>query len=394
VFSFRLSVSRHIQILALALIAVGAILLFNPDQFAHAQGCRTPARLAIGYSGYVIPGTPNAVRDRPGLTAPSAVIGQIAGGEFFTVLNGPTCVDGYNWWLVQTNNISGWTADGDATGYWVTPHTCDGIFQSRLRPGIQGRVTPGDPNVLRESPGVGNRIGLIPAGGVFTVVSDPACDGLGRTWWYVNYNGLFGWTGEGANGVYWVEPVTGTTPPPPPTPNPVVCSPTPRLQAGRTGMVIPGDPNALRDQPGRNASGSRVIGSLAGGAIFRVIEGPRCVDGHNWWRVTAGGRTGWTAEGQGGVYWLDPLVCANGLTSQLAPGMRATVTPGLPNRIRTAPSESTGFIIGRIPSGATMLVLGNFQCDAQGRMWWLVNYAGIVGWTVEGANGQYWLSPA
>jgi hypothetical protein len=70
------------------------------------------------------------------------------------------------------------------------------------------------------------------------------------------------------------------------------------------------------------------------------------------------------------------------------------VTPGLPNRIRTAPSESIGFIIGRIPAGASMLVLGNFQCDTQGRMWWLVNYAGIVGWTVEGANGQYWLSPA
>jgi uncharacterized protein YraI len=82
---------------------------------------------------------------------------------------------------------------------------CPGTLPSRLTVGGRGRVTPGDPNNLRIQPTTSSvAIGLIPAGGTFTVLAGPVCAN-GFAWWQVNYNGLVGWTPE-AGGVYWLEP--------------------------------------------------------------------------------------------------------------------------------------------------------------------------------------------
>jgi WD40 repeat protein len=76
----------------------------------------------------------------------------------------------------------------------------------RLSIGNMGRVTPGDPNNLRAEPSRDSEnIGSIPGGSSFIVLDGLTCaDGL--NWWQVNYNGLIGWTVEGADGTYWVEP--------------------------------------------------------------------------------------------------------------------------------------------------------------------------------------------
>ena len=63
-------------------------------------------------------------------------------------------------------------------------------------------------------------------------------------------------------------------------------------------------PHPVRTAPG--TSNSTVQANLPGGAPFRVIEGPRCVEGYNWWRITTGSITGWTAEGDWNEYWLEP----------------------------------------------------------------------------------------
>ena len=358
----------------------------------YAQtACPPPVNLQVGYVGVVVPGLPNAVRNLPGTSAPSVVVGQLEGGSYFHVLGGPTCVDGYNWWEVEGNGVIGWTADGTFGEHWVTPETCGNGMYTGLRPNITGRVTPGLPNVIRATPNGGGQVGSIPAGGQFTILnSAPACDNVGRMWWYVNYNGIIGWTAEGENGTYWLEPVTGFSIPTPIPPS-TGCALPPRLQVGATGMVIPGDPNVLRTSAG---TGTTVIGQLTQGAIFTVLAGPVCANGYQWWQVTAGGQTGWTAEGQGtSEYWLDPLVCANGMISRLAPGMLGRVAPGLPQRIRSAPNTASS-IFGSVPAGNTMLILNNFQCDAQGRMWWQIYYLGRIGWTAEGENGVYWVNPA
>ena len=390
------------------LVALVAVSIFSFSQATTVEasvdasieaqyGCPYPVNLLPGTSGYVLPGLPNALRNAPGTSGASTVIGEIPGNGWFSVVGGPSCVDGYNWWLVEYNGVRGWTADAERNGVpWVSPFFCaDGLY-TRLKPNSLARVLPGEPNNIRNQPN-GTPHAQIPAGATFNVIGGPSCGIYGHPWWQVSYNGAVGWTGEGYNPVYWLEPVTSYVPPPTPTPPPAgsVCNLSPRLQIGTTGMVIPGLPNALRDRPGLNISGSRVIGSLAGGAIFTILDGPVCADGHNWWRVSAGGQIGWTAEGQGyAEYWLDPVVCANGMVSRMAPGMTARVTPGLPNRLRTSPNTSTGWIMGRIPGGAAFSVLNNFSCDAQGRMWWLVNYRGLVGWTMEGQNGEYYLAPA
>lgn len=98
---------------------------------------------------------------------------------------------------------------------------CPGVLPSRLVVGQQGRVTPGDPNNVRSLPSTsGDRLGQIPAGGVFTVLDGPAC-AEGYAWWLVDFEGLMGWTVEATATEYWLEPIAV---PPTPTQN---ATPTP-----------------------------------------------------------------------------------------------------------------------------------------------------------------------
>ena len=92
------------------------------------------------------------------------------------------------------------------------PLSCPDTLPSRMVIGKQGRVTPGEPNNLNTLPSPpskdpnSKRLALIPAGGVFTVITGPVC-GYGYAWWQVNYNGTVGWTAESGDGVYWLEPL-------------------------------------------------------------------------------------------------------------------------------------------------------------------------------------------
>jgi hypothetical protein len=105
---------------------------------------------------------------------------------------------------------------------------------------------------------------------------------------------------------------TPTVPPPLPTlvPTPVdllTCPAlAPRLQAGAQGRVIPdsGLNNNVRSRPG--LSGTK-IGEILSGGVFTVLSGPICASGFTWWRVNADGLIGWTAEGESGDYFLEPV---------------------------------------------------------------------------------------
>lgn len=83
------------------------------------------------------------------------------------------------------------------------------------------------------------------------------------------------------------------------------CPLPPRMTVGQLGQVM-GDtplPNRLRRQP--SLSGS-IITTIPINELFSVIGGPKCANGILWWQVDYGGRTGWTAEGQNGVYYIRP----------------------------------------------------------------------------------------
>ena len=80
-----------------------------------------------------------------------------------------------------------------------------------------------------------------------------------------------------------------------------------QLLPGIWAQVAPGDPNRVRSGPSKSAE---VIGQLYPGTASLVVEGPVCADGLVYWRVenaTIPGGSGWTAEGDGVEYWLEPF---------------------------------------------------------------------------------------
>lgn len=270
---------------------------------------------------------------------------------------------------------------------------------TRLIAGSWGRVTtwPNLPNRLRSSPSYyGAVIGQIPAGGIFQTLSGPQCVN-GVNWWQVNYNGRVGWTAEGDGYTYWLEPYNFGPPPPPPP----VCQLTPRLSVGGQGRVTPGLPNVIRSAPGTQSTGANsvVIGQIPGGGVFSVLGGPECgTDRRWWWLVNYNGVVGWTGEGEGSTYWVEPwsggpVACPGALPSRLLPGSLGAVTmyPYLPNRVRTAP-DFNSYVIGLIPPGGVFGVISGPYCN-QNTAFWQVNYGGMVGWTGEGDATTYWLEP-
>ncbi|MFN8529121.1 MAG: SH3 domain-containing protein [Anaerolineae bacterium] len=82
-------------------------------------------------------------------------------------------------------------------------------------------------------------------------------------------------------------------------------------------------------------------------------------------------------------------VCS-GFQTQLAIGAQGTVLPGSPNNLRENPSPSAARI-GSIPGGDGFVVIDGPEC-AEGYTWWLVQYRGTTGWTVEGTAAERYVT--
>jgi hypothetical protein len=83
-----------------------------------------------------------------------------------------------------------------------------------------------------------------------------------------------------------------------------------RLEVGQRGQVMvnsnaPTTPLNVRDIPSLDAART---GRLAQGVTFLVISGPACADGMTWFEVRYGDddKEGWLAEGQNGLYFVEP----------------------------------------------------------------------------------------
>lgn len=106
----------RIMLLCLVLI-IGSMPVSAQDDPA-CPGAPVP-RLVVNGRGRVLPGDANNVRGQP--SRDSELIGAIPGGAEFTVLEGPNCVDGLNWWRVETDALTGWTVEGADAEYWIEP---------------------------------------------------------------------------------------------------------------------------------------------------------------------------------------------------------------------------------------------------------------------------------
>lgn len=173
---------------------------------------------------------------------------------------------------------------------------CDDL-PSRLAVNDFVTVNPGAPNNVRTEPSLSAAVSNLLAPGSFSqIVAGPVCaDGL--RWWQVGNEVMSGWTVEGSNGQYWLSQIESQMM--------VSCSPQPNLTVGGFGLVLPGDPNVLRDGP--TANGTTVTGQIPGSRSFRVLGNPICgTDGRYWYPVEYAGKLGWTALGEGATYWLSP----------------------------------------------------------------------------------------
>lgn len=88
---------------------------------------------------------------------------------------------------------------------------------------------------------------------------------------------------------------------------------------------------------------------------------------------------------------LDDPACLGVPPPRLTVGGQGRVTPGLPNKVRSAPTTSAA-AIGSIPGEAVFTVIGGPRC-ADGYLWWQVNYNGLIGWTASGSGSEYWVEP-
>lgn len=166
----------------------------------------------------LLPALNTTVRAAPGLSGDE--VRRIPPGQAFQVLDGPACADSIAWWRIEgvdrDGAWTGWIGEGRDETYWIEPFAlgpalCPGAQAPRLAPGEQGRVTldPPLPSRVRAAPHTGGEyLDQLPPGRVFSTVSGPICDDAKRWWWLVRSGDLEGWVAEGADGAYYLEPLT------------------------------------------------------------------------------------------------------------------------------------------------------------------------------------------
>jgi WD40 repeat protein len=83
-------------------------------------------------------------------------------------------------------------------------------MHTRLAVDMQARIAPGLPSSLRAEPESDAALmAEITPGNIFTVIAGPRCDEAGALWWQIDLDGTIGWTAEGRNGDYFIEPLPG-----------------------------------------------------------------------------------------------------------------------------------------------------------------------------------------
>ncbi|MBZ0282069.1 MAG: SH3 domain-containing protein [Anaerolineae bacterium] len=102
------------------------------------------------------------------------------------------------------------------------------------------------------------------------------------------------------------------------------CAMPPRLTVGEGGRVLftDGSPLNVRSAAGRASS---LVGELAEGTSFMVLEGAVCADGIQWWHIESGDLSGWGAEGVDDTYFIEPISAEQVTADQTLKGQLASL---------------------------------------------------------------------
>lgn len=298
-----------------------AVITIDPRAFPTQRACPPPQSFAVGSRVALTPGI--NVRSAPSVSA--ALVNYYALDTALTILEGPTCANGYNWWRVSGEAYSVFDAGeetriGTGEPGWVIEGAAGRLFLRSisspdpalvcypplpLRVGGLATVVTGIR--AHEAPSLASRvIEVAPIDALIPVLEGPICaDSL--NWWRVRVPLIGGgsveaWVAEGFPGGYFLAPDPASVPVPTP-----FCFRALRVGVGTRAAVLRLNniPLSLRSAPSETAS---VVAPLLNGVAFDVTGPSVCADGFNWWpvRVVGGSSpTGWLAEGTPGNYWWD-----------------------------------------------------------------------------------------
>lgn len=258
--------------------------------------CSEPLSLEIGQVVSVRGGV--NLRNLPSRSG--GVVNYFAESTLVTVIEGPTCADGINWWRVNGPGNTGWVAEGDAGVRFITVLAEDaarGCAAPLPFAAGQGMRMINNVRLRDNATTAGLVLTVVPAGSLATVLAGPVCADS-YNWWLVEtvvVNRTYrGWVAEGHVGAYYVESENAALL------AASVCADPLSWAVGTAGYVdlpIGAPPRSLRAAPGRDAP---EIAQLIHGTPFVVTGTPVCADGTNWWPVRLRSNIpveGWLSEG-------------------------------------------------------------------------------------------------
>ena len=179
-----------------------------PVLLSASVNCGLLPLLNAGQSAIVGPDL--SLRVRSAAMTSGEVVGSLEDGAVVAVDEGPVCADGYNWYSVSNDDVSGWTAEGGGGNYWLLYHVaCSDSPATRLTTNMTATAT-GDRIVnIRDGAGTENTevVWAVAAGDEFVITGLPQCGAAGLRWYPVRIDEKLGWIAEGQGGFYWIEPV-------------------------------------------------------------------------------------------------------------------------------------------------------------------------------------------
>ena len=171
----------------------------------------------------------------------------------------------------------------------------------------------------------------------------------------------------------------------------VNCGLLPLLTAGQQAIVGPDLSLRVRSSA---QTGAEVVGSLEGGAVVSVDDGPVCADGYNWYAISNDDISGWTAEGGGGDYWLlYHVACSDSPATRLTTTMTATASDDRVVNIRDGAGTANTEVVWAVAADDEFVVTGLPQCGGGGLRWYPVRIDEKLGWIAEGQGEFYWIEP-
>lgn len=321
-----------------AIIALLAVLVAAAGSTAGWHGAAALAQDDVTAAA-IMPGT-NAVvangplNQRATASTSGTIVQVLSTGTLVAVNSGPTSANGYNWFNVTANGITGFVA---------------GQFLAEAG-FVNGDTVAINSNNVNVRSGAGTSfsvIGQLDTGAQAQVIGGPT-SANGYIWYQIQYQGsLTGWVA----GIYLSlssGPPTGTF--------------------GVNSWIMVDDP-PVNFRSGAGTS-FPVILTLQNNQGVRVTGTPTTANGFTWYPVrTIGGTNGYVVGDyfQGGIFLNDYAIVADG-----------------PLNLRATASNS-GTILATMPDNASIYINGNTPVWAGGQTWFNVTYNGTTGW----AAGSY-----